>query len=160
MSKRRLVLSVLLASGALPLAGCMGLQRQEPVQVFMVGLEPLEGQGLELRMVVKLRVQNPNDAPLAFSGASVQMDVQGKRFATGVSDVSGTVPRFGEAIVEVPVSISLFRIARQAIGLASNEGGGKLVYDLSGRLAGPRPVRFRSGGDFTMPEGLRGKDAP
>ena len=36
-----------------------------------------------------------NDLPLDFNGVSVTMNVQGKRFATGVSDAGGSVPRFG-----------------------------------------------------------------
>jgi hypothetical protein len=37
------------------------------------------------------------------------MDVEGKTFATGVADITGTVPRFGEAVITVPVTISAFR---------------------------------------------------
>ena len=102
----------------------------------MVGVEPLQGEGLELRMLVKLRIQNPNDLPLDFNGVSVTMNVQGKRFATGVSDAGGSVPRFGEAIVNVPVSVSVFRIARQAVGVMTDEFRGKLTYEMNGKLAG------------------------
>ncbi len=55
-------------------------------------------QGLELRMLVKIQIQNLNDLALDFSGVAVKIDVQGKCFATGVSDVGGSVPRFGETI--------------------------------------------------------------
>ena len=150
----RNVLLVLLAFGMLLFGGCAGLQRTEPIDVNMVGVEPLQGEGLELRMLVKLRIQNPNDLPLDFNGVSVEMDVQGKRFATGVSDASGSVPRFGEAIVVVPVSISVFRIARQVMGVVTNEYRGKLTYEISGKLAGSafNSVRFKSSGEFTLPE--------
>jgi LEA14-like dessication related protein len=143
----------LVAIGVLLLGGCASLQRREPVQVIIAGVEPLQGEGLELRMMVKLRVQNPNDLPLDFNGVSVQMDVQGKRFATGVSDAGGSVPRFGETIVDVPVTISAFGIVRQAIAVMNNEFRGKLAYAMSGRLAGPafNSVRFRSNGEFTLP---------
>jgi len=126
----------------------------------MAGVEPLQGQGLELRMLVKLRIQNPNDVPLDFNGVSVQMDVQGKRFATGVSDAAGSVPRFGETIVSVPVSISLFRIARQALDVATNQYRGKLEYEMSGKLAGPAfsSVRFNSKGEITLPAEIFGSD--
>jgi len=50
---------------------------------------------------------------------------------------SAAYPRFGETIISVPVSISVFRIARQAIGVMSNEFRGKLAYEMTGRLAGP-----------------------
>jgi LEA14-like dessication related protein len=153
MSTCQRVLSILLASGVLMTGGCASLQRSEAIDVIMVGVEPLQGQGLELRMLVKLRIQNPNDSALDFNGVSVQMDVQGKRFATGVSDAAGSVPRFGETVVSIPVSISVFRIARQAIGVMTNEYRGKLAYELTGRLAGPafNSVRFSSKGEFTLP---------
>ena len=153
MSISRNVLVILFAFGMLPFAGCASLQGREPVHVIMVGVEPLQGEGLELRMLVKLRIQNPNDIPLDFNGVSLQMDVQGKSFATGVSDIAGSVPRYGETIVNVPVSISVFRIARQAIGVITNEFGGKLAYEMSGRLAGPafNSMRFKSRGEFTLP---------
>jgi LEA14-like dessication related protein len=124
----------------------------------MAGVEPLQGQGLELRMLVKLRIQNPNDLPLDFNGVSLQMDVQGKRFATGVSDAVGSVPRFGETIVSVPVSISVFRVLRQAMDVVTNEYRGKLEYEMTGRLAGPafNSVRFNSKGEFTLPAELFG----
>ncbi len=97
------------------ICACASLQPRDPLQVTLAGIEPLQGQGLELRMNVKLRVQNPNDAPVDYNGVAVEMDVQGKTFATGVADVTGTVPRFGESVITVPVTISAFRMARQAM---------------------------------------------
>jgi len=153
MSTSRSALLVLLACGALLSAGCASLQGRDPIQVIVAGVEPLQGEGLELRMLVKLRIQNPNDLPLDFNGVSVELDVQGKRFATGVSDAGGSVPRFGETLVDVPVSISVFRIARQAIGVMTNEYRGKLAYEMTGKLAGPafNSVRFQSKGELTLP---------
>src|SRR5215510_2350540 len=106
------VLSVFLGSLA-RLFGCASLQTRDPLQVTVAGIEPLQGQGMELRLLVKLRVQNPNDAPVDYNGVAVEMNVQGKTFATGVSDAQGSVPRFGEALVEVPVTASAFRMMRQ-----------------------------------------------
>ena len=153
MTTRRGAILALPAFAALLLGGCAGLAFREPVQVLVVGIEPLEGEGLELRMLLKLRVQNPNDAPVDYDGVSLEMDVQGKRFATGVSDAAGTVPRFGEAIVSVPVSISLIGLVRQAIGAARNEFRGKIAYEMTGTLAGPGfgGMRFRSKGELALP---------
>lgn len=153
MSMSRSALTVLLACGMLLFGGCAGLQRREPVQVIIAGVEPLQGEGLELRMLVRLRIQNPNDRPLEFNGVSVRVDVQGQRFATGVSDAVGSVPRYGETVVDVPVSISVFRIARQAVGVMTNQYGEKLAYEMTGKLAGPafNNVHFKSSGVFTLP---------
>lgn len=154
MSISRTALLALLALGALLSGGCASLQGREPVQVIVAGIEPLQGEGLELRMLVKLRIQNPNDVPLDYNGVSVRMDVQGKLLATGVSDAVGSVPRFGETVVTVPVSISFFRIVRQAVDLMTDEYRGKLAYEMTGRLAGPafRGVHFRSKGQLVLPE--------
>src|SRR5512135_1823310 len=91
----RSALFILLAFGVPLFGGCASLRHSEPIDVIMAGVEPLQSQGLELRMLVKLRIQNPNDLPLDFNGVFVQMDVHGNRFATGVSDASGSVPRYG-----------------------------------------------------------------
>lgn len=156
MSVSRNALLALLALGALLSGGCASLQGREPIEVIVAGVEPLRGEGLELRMLVKLRIQNPNDVPLDYNGVSVQMDVQGRRFATGVSDAAGSVPRFGEAIVKVPVSISVLRIARQAVGIMTDEYRGKLAYEMTGKLAGPTfyGVHFKSNGELRLPAEL------
>lgn len=153
MNIGRRTLPLVLAFGMLFYCGCATIQGREAVQAIVVGFEPLQGEGMELRMLVKLRIQNPNDSALDFSGVSVQMDVQGKRFATGVSDVGGSVPRFGEAIVEVPVSISMFSVARQAFDVMTNKSRGKLAYEMSGKLAGPafNSMRFTTKGELTLP---------
>ena len=147
---------ILLGCAVFLCGGCATLHHSEPIDVIMTGLEPLQGQGLEVRMLVKLRIQNPNDMPFDFNGVSVKMDVQGKPFASGVSDAVGSVPRFGETIVSVPVSISMFRIARQTVGVITNEYRGKLEYEMTGKLAGPAfdSVRFNSKGVFTLPAEL------
>lgn len=120
---------------------------------MLAGIEPLPSEGLELRMLVKLRVQNPNEKPIDFNGVFVEMDVQGKRFASGVSDTVGSVPRYGETVVSVPVTISAFNVVRQAIGMASDEFRGKLAYQMSGKVSGPGfdSVRFNTSGELTLP---------
>ena len=153
--KSRLLVSVLALTVALGVtSGCASLQGRDPLQVTVAGVEPLKGEGMELRMLVKLRVQNPNDAPVDYNGIALEMDVQGKTFATGVSDAHGSVPRFGESVIEVPVTVSVFRMARQALGLMSGKGiGGKISYEMSGKLNGSvfSTVRFQSKGEFELP---------
>ncbi len=55
------------------------LPQRDPVEVYVVGVEPLEGQGPELRMLEAARVQNPNDTPIEYSGVSVSMDIEAVR---------------------------------------------------------------------------------
>jgi LEA14-like dessication related protein len=137
---------------SLALAGCASMQARDPLQVTVAGIEPLQGQGLELRLNVKLRVQNPNDAPVEYNGVAVEMDVQGKTFATGVADLAGTVPRYGESVIMVPVTISAFRMARQVMGAMKGGGLARIDYEMKGKLnSGFSPTRFTTKGSFDMP---------
>lgn len=157
MMFRRLGFVVLLCIAAGALAGCASMQAKDPLQVTVAGVDPLQGEGMELRMLVKLRVQNPNDTPVDFNGVAVQMHVQGKTFATGVSDTHGSVPRFGESVIEVPVTASAFRMARSALGLMSGGMPGKISYEMTGKLNGSgfSTVRFQNKGDFELPTGTQ-----
>jgi LEA14-like dessication related protein len=148
----RLWLLLLLASSLL-LGGCASLPESDPLQITVAGISPLEGQNMELRLIVKLRVQNPNDLPIEYHGVSLTMDVQGKTFASGVSDATGTVPRYGEAVLEVPVTISALRMARQALGMATGGPIRRIDYEMRGKLAGGtfRSVRFATTGSFDLP---------
>ena len=149
---------LLLCILACVMAGCASTPARDPLQVTVAGVETLQGEGLELRMLVKLRVQNPNDAPIDYNGVAVQMNVQGKTFATGVSDAHGRVPRFGESVIEVPVTASAFRMARQAFGMMKGSGTGKITYELTGKLhgAGLGSVHFQNTGDFDLPTSTEG----
>jgi len=153
MIVRRFIPIVALAFALLASAGCATLQGRDPLEVTVAGIEPLQGQGLELRMLVKLRVQNPNDAPVDYNGVALEMKVQGKTFATGVSDAGGNVPRFGEAVISVPVTISAFRMARQAVDMIQHGGKGTITYDMAGKLNGStfNSMRFRTQGEFDLP---------
>jgi LEA14-like dessication related protein len=148
-----LALLVVLGTGS-----CASLQSRDPLHVTVAGVEPLQGQGMELRLLVKLRVQNPNDAPVDYNGVAVEMDVQGKTFGTGVSDAHGSVPRFGESVIEVPVTISAFHMVRQVIGMMKGGAPGKISYELSGKLNGSafRAIRFKNQGEFELPTGAAG----
>ena len=147
-ASRRRALLVALA----PLAACASLTGREPLVVDVVGLEPLPSQGMEGRFALKLRVQNPNEAAVAFDGVSVNLDVRGTRLASGVSDVRGTVPRFGETVLTVPVTVPVTAMIRQAYGLATG-GSTRLDYSLNGRLAGTGlgGTTFSSKGELTLP---------
>ena len=147
----KLVLVVLLS--LLSLSGCAAMSDRDPVQVTVAGIDSLPGEGLEVRMLVKLRVQNPNDVPIEYDGVSVRLDVLDKTLATGVSDQRGIVPRFGEAVISVPLTVSPLRVV---FGALDAIGGGqvpeKMNYRLEGKLAavGFRSTRFHAAGQLPL----------
>ncbi|SAL12635.1 late embryogenesis abundant protein [Caballeronia arvi] len=154
-SKRRFVLFFAALFTMLALNGCAGFFNRDAMRVTVAGIEPLEGQGLEMRFVVKLRVQNPNDAPIDFDGVALDLDLNGRPFASGVSDQRGSVPRFGEAVVSVPVTVSAFSVARQAFGFATGDTVNKVSYAVRGKLAGGMlgGARFSDTGYVDLPMG-------
>jgi hypothetical protein len=143
---------LLLALAALPLAGCAVSPFADPLRVQLAGLDSLPGEGLELRFLVRLRVQNPNSSDLAYDGVALDLDLRGQSFASGAAPLKGTVPRYGEAVLSVPVTVSGFAMARQALSLARESGqpGGitQVAYRLSGKLGGVGPfgARFEAEG--------------
>ena len=146
------LLTALTLGTALALSACVNLPGRDPVQVTVADIESLPGEGMELRMLVKLRVQNPNDTPLEFNGVYVKLDVLDKTFATGVSDEHGSVPRFGESIVSVPVTASMLRVAEQAFGMLGGKPVDKISYKLEGKLDGPAfgSTRFKAQGELSL----------
>lgn len=153
MAMRKPYLLLLLMGVMLMLASCANLRDHEPIQVSVAGIEPLPGEGLEVRMLVKLRVQNPNDAAIDYDGVSLKLDVQGDTYASGVSDGRGTVPRFGEAVIEVPVTMSTLRLAFQAFGqMRDGKAPEKLHYKLKGKLGGSPfgSMKFATEGELDL----------
>lgn len=139
----------------LALGACASLFGQrDPLRIDLVGLEPLAGQGMEARFTVKLRVQNPNEDAIDYNGIALDLSVNGQPLASGVSDVSGQVPRFGEKVITVPVTISAFSAIRQAWGLSGGPPRQGMPYEINGKLAGGLfgTVRFNDKGVLNWPE--------
>jgi len=157
MNTRRLLLH---AVPVLALAACASFPTTDPPRVLVAGIEPLPGEGLELRFLVKLRIQNPNDAAIDFRGAFVELDLLGRPFASGVSDAAGSVPRFGEAVLGIPVTVSALNALSQVLRIASQESLSKLDYELRGKLSGTlfAAARFEARGQLDV--ALLGRAAP
>lgn len=145
---------LLAAAGAvLALAGCAGMESRDAPRLNVVDLEPLEGQGLELRFNLKLRLQNPGETAIDYDGIALELELNGKPFASGVSAQKGSVPRFGEAVIGVPVSVSAFSAMRQVIGLVGDKPPEAIPYVLRGKLAGGAlgGTRFTETGTLNLP---------
>jgi LEA14-like dessication related protein len=158
-------LSLLAAlSAAIAIPGCANLSPVDQVHVNVVGIEQLPSEGMELRMGVKLRVQNPSDSPISFDGIALNLELRGQDFATGVSDASGTIPRFGETVLTLPVTVSAGAIVRQVVSFIgqSNQGGNtSFNYVARGKLGGTGfgAARFESRGEVHLP-GLKQPPLP
>ncbi|POA35709.1 MULTISPECIES: LEA type 2 family protein [Pseudomonas] len=149
-----LSLSLLLLS----LSACALFPNRDPLNINVVGIEPLQNQDLEVRFAVKLRLQNPNETPIYYNGVALSLEVNGQPLATGVSDQTGSIPRYSEAIISVPVSISAFSVLRQTLGLSQTQSLNNLPYVLRGKLSGgvSGTVRFVDKGTLNLPGSTAG----
>lgn len=138
----------------LSLVGCVSLGiGLGALEANLVDLEPLESTAFEQRFRVLLRLRNPNDRPVEIDGLRFDLELNGERLATGLSDQTLTLPRLGDAVIEVTTTTTLLDLLRQALAL--NERGRDPVpaldYALYGRvyLAGSLgSLHFESSGRF------------
>lgn len=149
---RRLI-GLTLSLVLLSLSACALFPDRDALHINVVGIEPLQSQDLEVRFAVKLRVQNPNETAIDYNGVALDLEVNGRPLAAGVSDQQGSIPRFSETVLTVPVSVSAFSVLRQTLGLSQTQSLNNLPYVLRGKLAGGLfgTVRFVDRGTLELP---------
>ncbi|QXH59564.1 LEA type 2 family protein [Pseudomonas azerbaijanorientalis] len=147
-----------LISLLLCLSACSSLPNRDPLKINVVGIEPLQGEGMEVRFAVTIRVQNPNDYNLTYSGVALDLDINGQPFASGVSDQRGEIGRFSDTVVSVPVSVSAFSFIRQTYGISQMKTLNNMPYILRGKLSGGvfNTKRFVDSGTLNLPGSTTG----
>lgn len=131
-----LPLSVLPLPALLLLAACAALSPRDPLFIDVAGIEQVPGEGMELNLAVRIRVQNPNDTAVEYNGVALALDINGRSLASGVSDDVGVVPRYGQRVFTIPVTISAFDVARQVFGAMNAEDPEEVRYRVRGKLEG------------------------
>lgn len=149
----RSIHAVILSLLLLSLSACALFPNRDPLNINVVGIEPLQSQDMEVRFAVKIRVQNPNETPIDYDGVALDLEVNGQPLASGVSDQSGSIARFSETVLTVPVSVSAFSVIRQTLGLSQTQTLNSLPYVLRGKLAGGLfgTMRFVDTGKLSLP---------
>ena len=147
----RLLALFVLSVVALLLAGCASLAMKSP-EVSLADVTIEEFGLLEQRLGIKLRVMNPNDADLPIDGVTFEVDVNGQSFAKGVSNKSVTVPRFGEALLDLSAVSTLGSLLRQLAELAKS-GRDTVQYRVHGQFygGGLNGVPFDSKRELKLP---------
>lgn len=136
-----------LAIVAALLAGCAG--RLQKPEISLAGVE-LVGLGLvEQRLLLKLRISNPNDVDLPVKALSFDLELDGQPFAKGASEQPVRVPRQADALLEVKVVSRLGELLKPLRAARQN---GKLGYRVHGRveLEGSGSVAFDRSGDVSL----------
>ena len=154
---RRWLFGILLVVAGAGFAGCATWPNRDPLMIDVAGIESLPGEGMELRLLVKIRVQNPNDAAVDYSGIALTLDLNDIRLASGVSDDVGTVPRYGESVFAIPVTISAFDMARHVLALTNVNERNDVTFRVEGKLQGGLfgTRRFIDEGTFQLSDEMR-----
>ena len=144
----RHILHALIALSVMLQAGCAGLtHRPEPPLVTLSDIRLGQMTLFEQRYAVQLRVQNPNDFDLPIKGLQCTLYINEREFAQGVSGAAVTVPRFGEALLNVAVVSDLRRVFEQ---LRDTGDTGAISYRLNGKVS-------VDGYAFSLPFDYRGE---
>jgi LEA14-like dessication related protein len=155
MKERSFVAAILFA--VLLLGGCAGMGLQTP-SVTLAGVEVIEAGLFEQRLAIKLRVLNPNNVEIPIKGLSFEVELNGEPFAKGVSDRAITVPRLGEAVLDVTAVTGFAGLLRQIQGL-SRGNIDALSYHIKGRLmtGSSYGLNFDEQGRLEMPKANPGR---
>ncbi len=146
---RKLTLLIIISS---LLLGCASLTKfKESPSINLVNLNLLESTLFEQRYQLKFRVQNPNPESMPITGMHFALEINGKKFMTGLSNHETSIPAYSDAVIEATGTTTLFGIARQIQDL-QNKKGATLAYRLSGKLSVQNQVfaiPFDIGGAFS-----------
>ncbi|MBS1191246.1 MAG: Water Stress and Hypersensitive response domain protein [Rhodocyclaceae bacterium] len=141
---------------ALLLAACAAPITKAPA-VTLAGVD-IESLGLfEQRFILTLRVRNPNEVDIPVEGLVFDVELNGRHFADGVSGLAVTIPRLGEAMLEVRATSNLAAFLRQWRDM-EKAGRPGLDYRVRGnlRVAGYGELPFDHRGEAAFPKLLPG----
>ncbi len=135
------------------LAACALIKpKLEPPRLSIVSVEFGRSDLFAQHLLVRMRVENPNDLALPVEGVSYTLDIAGEQAAQGFSSASFTVPALGEAQFDMNVTANLAGTLLRLF--AHGVPSGEIDYHIVGkvRLARGllRSVPFEQRGKLTL----------
>jgi len=113
-------------------AGC-ATTRFEPPQLTVMSMQVQSADLFSQRMLVHMRVVNPNARALPVKSIDYRIEVGGADFAQGLADKPFVVPAMGEAEFDVQVTANLANALTQILGRKGSRD--TLDYRLIGSVA-------------------------
>jgi LEA14-like dessication related protein len=119
----------------------------------VIDIQVLEVRALEAVLRIELRVMNVNDIEVEIKGIDCELEINGKHFASGVTDQKTKIPSYGTTVVPMVVYSSVLDVIRGVLGVKEKE---KIEYKISGRLhleddiMVPSFIRFQSDGELSL----------
>ena len=134
--------------------GCAGLyQSMERPRINIANVMPREIKLFEQVFDLELRIQNPNDTPLEVNGLAFDLELNDKRFATGVSNQSLVIDRLSSGVIHVEAITTLVGFLRQVAEYQQTQNP-RLTYRIKGSIysgsAGTK-LRFDDSGEIKIP---------
>jgi LEA14-like dessication related protein len=117
----------------LVVAGCASAFKLEPPQLSVVSMNVQSADIFSQRMLVRMRVLNPNARELPVKGITYRIEVNGAELAQGAADQPFIVPAMGEAEFDVQVTANLATALSQLLGRKGSSD--TLDYRLVGSVA-------------------------
>ena len=143
-----------LALTMLTIAACtLPGEADYPLAVQLADLRFAEAGLLEQSIGLDLRFTNPNPESIRAEGLRFVMEVDGRRFGTGVSDAAFEIPRLGEAVVPVTIRVQTGELINRLMALRAGELDYRITGDLfqSTGLAS-RPLAFSGDSAIVIPD--------
>jgi LEA14-like dessication related protein len=114
-------------------ASCASVANLQAPDLSVVSMKVQSADLLEQRLLVRMRVQNPNARELPIKGITYRIEVNDAEFAQGESNTPFTVPALGEAEFDVQVTANLAGMLSKY--LSRKKGDDTLEYRLVGDVA-------------------------
>jgi LEA14-like dessication related protein len=133
MPDTRLLRFVTGVVAATMLAGCASTLKLEAPQLSVISMKVQSADLFSQRMLVRMRVLNPNARELPVKGISYRIEVNDAELAQGLTDTAFVVPALGEAEFDVQVTANLATALSQI--LSRKGSSDTLDYRLVGSVA-------------------------
>jgi len=104
---RRCALLLLGAVLCVGIAGCAALPKFAAPKLSLVSLKMQSADIFSQRLLVRMRVLNPNERALPIKGITYRIEVNDSEIAQGASNTPFEVPALGEAEFDVQVTANL-----------------------------------------------------
>ena len=96
--------------------GCASTFKLEAPKLSVISMNVQSADIFSQRMLVRMRVLNPNARELPVKGIAYRIEVGGAEFAQGLTDKPFVVPPMGEAEFDVQVTANLATALSQLLG--------------------------------------------
>jgi len=136
------------------LLGCAAFQQNvERPRINIANVMPRDIKLFEQVFDLELRIQNPNDTPLEVNGLAFDLELNDKRFATGVSNQSLVIDPLSSGVIHVEAITTLVGFLRQVAEYQQTQNP-RVSYRIKGVIysgsAGTK-LHFDDGGEIKIP---------